>query len=220
MTKTITITFNNQSVELTPNASGLYPINELYQVSGAHITKKPSQFYRGAKLHLALENKEIEVIHGNNGGTWVTELGAYKYAAWVSPEFETAVFECFKAVVNGDLDEATMIAQAVAKAYRDDAKEQYKEFSESVVETIRENTYSFSGKGFKVSFYLFNNVLWKYTKGKPLPKKDRPVSLRDTLVEAGDTEGAKKLAEGQIILTRLIAAKMDYETIKTIMNVK
>jgi hypothetical protein len=37
----------------------------------------------------------IQVKTGNTGGTWMHKLLAYKFAAWLSPEFELFVYSTF-----------------------------------------------------------------------------------------------------------------------------
>lgn len=108
--KTITITFNNNAVTLTPNANGLYKLNDLFRVSGAGQSKRPSN-WQPVSNHRSNSSGAFEIVNGGNDrGTYTTELNCYKYAAWISPEFEQCVFECFKAVVNNDLE----VAQAIA----------------------------------------------------------------------------------------------------------
>jgi hypothetical protein len=64
--------------------------------------KKMNNFLRNQQTKdfiSALESNTLKSVilakQGNTGGTWMHKLLAYKFAAWLSPEFELFVYQTF-----------------------------------------------------------------------------------------------------------------------------
>lgn len=54
-------------------------------------------------LTLKAGNTVFKTEPGRYGGTWMNKLLAYKFAAWLSPEFELFVYEIFDNFINEKL---------------------------------------------------------------------------------------------------------------------
>lgn len=54
-------------------------------------------------LTLKTGNTVFKTEAGRYGGTWMNRLLAYKFAAWLSPEFELFVYEIFDNAINEKL---------------------------------------------------------------------------------------------------------------------
>lgn len=113
-TKQIIITFKGNEVTIKETKDGLYSLTELWKVSGKKETDKPVHFTitsKGKKSYFRT------IKGGKYSGTYADEKTVYKYAAWIDDDFYDAVFESFKAAVNGDGDKAVSEAQKFARAY-------------------------------------------------------------------------------------------------------
>lgn len=103
------------NTEITTNESGMYSINDLHKSAGFGEKHKPTYFFRSENtkrfvdelLKVTDSHLLIKRVAGRNGGTWVDELLVYKYAAWVSAEFDVRVFKTFQALSKGDNDKAS-----------------------------------------------------------------------------------------------------------------
>ncbi|HDI3264209.1 TPA: hypothetical protein PMC50_002833 [Vibrio cholerae] len=166
-----------------------------------------------------LEKMGVFGFKGRNGGTYLTRDNLFKLAGFISYEFECAVYKAFGLLVDGKKEEALTIAQTVASFHRENARVAYKELSSKIVHSVDEGAYSFSKYGNLISFRNFNNLLWKYSTGTPLPKP-APTNLRDELVSSGRADEAFKLDVGTQMLIGLLNAGQSYETIKLVMGVK
>lgn len=63
-------------------------------------------------LESTTQNRVVETVNGgSNRGTYVSELVVYRYAGWVSPEFEIKVYSAYKELSQGNTDKAEEIAQ-------------------------------------------------------------------------------------------------------------
>ena len=102
------------NTEITTNEAGMYSINDLHKSTGSGDEHKPTYFFRNHGVKAFIDELQkvtpthllINKIAGRNGGTWVDELLVYKYAAWVSAEFDVRVFKTFQALSKGDNDKA------------------------------------------------------------------------------------------------------------------
>lgn len=69
--------------------------------------KKMNNFLRNQQtkdfIDVLKSNTRISVIlakTGNTGGTWMHKLLAYKFASWLSPQFELFVYQTFDKAIN------------------------------------------------------------------------------------------------------------------------
>lgn len=236
----LVINFNKQSLVISAvehNNELYYNMNDVYNASGEkRESYKPSKWRNKASIAYKEQGKMV-ILHGGqkchlteNGSLRTqnfnlkdeayhgTEDVIYAYAARISQDFADVVFRTFKHVVHGELDEAFELAQTVASFHRESAKDNYKNLTTEILTSVDEQNYNFSYLNPSISFRNFNNILWKYATGKPLPKPS-PRNLRDALVAEGLHQEAIKLDTGTVMLTALIKNKMDYNTIKQIMGV-
>jgi len=105
-------------IAVRKNDSGLYSINDLHKASGGNDNTRPTYFFgnQTTKRFIDALSKRrnsvniIEKIVGRHGGTFVSKELVYKYAAWVNPEFDLAVFETFISLTENKQPPATMKA--------------------------------------------------------------------------------------------------------------
>ncbi|MCK3850625.1 KilA-N domain-containing protein [Pseudomonas sp. W2Jun17] len=88
------------------NDSGMWDLTEIWRILKLPKGKAPAQWRTNQSKRLeAMQN-----LHSSNGsGSWATKRGALAYAAWVSEEFETMVYDAFEAIL-----EMPEVAQLVA----------------------------------------------------------------------------------------------------------
>ena len=119
----LTLSFNGITKTLTPiddNGRIVYDLNEIWREWKLSDKDRPRS-WRGKDREAFeactnLYTLEINHLHGAQRITVATQVAVYAYAAWVSTEFYMAVFECFTAVVNGQLEQAQAITTRVTKA--------------------------------------------------------------------------------------------------------
>lgn len=100
-------------MELTINSTlistddeGRYSLNDLHKAAGFSNKHKPSLFYRSDSFNNVVEVlkaqncafEPIVKIRGKFGGTWICKELVYKYAMWISPEFEVQVIQTFDSI--------------------------------------------------------------------------------------------------------------------------
>jgi hypothetical protein len=94
--------------EITTDSEGRYSLNDLHKAAGGLNSQKPSLFYRSSSFNsvvevLTAQNRAFTPIvkkQGRyNGGTWVCKELVYKYAMWVSAQFEVNVIQTFDSIV-------------------------------------------------------------------------------------------------------------------------
>jgi len=95
--------------EITTDSHGRYSLNDLHEAAGGLNSQKPSLFYRSDSF-----NSVVEVLNAQNrafspivkkqgrynGGTWVCKELVYKYAMWISAEYEVNVIQTFDSIIN------------------------------------------------------------------------------------------------------------------------
>lgn len=105
--------------EITTDEEGRYSLNDLHKASGAAIKDLPNKFMRAESFKNVVEvlnaqnrafNPVIRKQGRYNGGTWVCKELVYKYAMWVSAEFEVKVIQTFDQIINSVNSPATMQA--------------------------------------------------------------------------------------------------------------
>lgn len=113
MHKELTLKFNEQVITVRTNEDGLYCLNDIYRASGSKDGKKIARFW------LTATGEEIftcskTIQNGKIKETYTTKFGVYQYSAWISKEFNKAVFETFEAATEGRGEDAVDIATSVA----------------------------------------------------------------------------------------------------------
>jgi hypothetical protein len=119
----LTLSFNGITKTLTQiehEGRIVYDLNEIWNTWGLANKDRPRS-WRGKEREAFeastnLYTLEINHLHGTQVHTVATQVAVYAYAAWVSTEFYMAVFECFTAVANGQLEQAQAITARVTKA--------------------------------------------------------------------------------------------------------
>ena len=95
--------------EITTDSEGRYSLNDLHKAAGGLNSQKPSLFYRSSSFNSVVEvltaqnrafNPIVKKQGRYNGGTWVCKELVYKYAMWVSAQFEVNVIQTFDSIVN------------------------------------------------------------------------------------------------------------------------
>ena len=125
----LTVKLNDKLVSVEMDDSGRYCLNDIYKASGVGAPFKPVQYLR-------YKRSGVEVVNLNNGGnshqlpedfdSYVVVTGkgrgsktfaplkvVYKYAGWVSKDFEDAVYSAFTEISKGNVTEAANIASSV-----------------------------------------------------------------------------------------------------------
>ena len=86
-------------VAILQDSQGRYSLNTLHQASGGDESKRPGNWLKRkttqsliAELDSQMSFCSTDVITGgNHAGTYVHELLAISYAAWISPAFQLRV---------------------------------------------------------------------------------------------------------------------------------
>lgn len=125
MTDKLKLKLNGTVVEITQDDNGRYCLNDLFKASDATMSKKPNEFFRhnhcdieliklnsGISRHLPdnFDSYAILVGKGRGSKTFAPLDVVYKYAAFISKEFEKAVFKAFTSLTTGNVQEAANIA--------------------------------------------------------------------------------------------------------------
>ena len=130
MTDKLTLKLTDQIVEVAMDDNGRYSLNDLFKASGGTDKNKPYRFLkdtnRGIKVfkswemtgeeNLTCEDFDKYVIQTKINRATVTFAPlkvVYKYAAFISKDFENAVYDAFTKLTTGDVTEAANIASAV-----------------------------------------------------------------------------------------------------------
>ncbi|AZC28750.1 KilA-N domain-containing protein [Pseudomonas chlororaphis] len=92
------------------NDAGMWNLTDIWQTLKLPKTKRPSRWRdKDAKAMERIHNLDT-VGDGATPVTKATKRAALKYAAWVSPEFETMVYDAFEAVLEMP-DAAQLVAE-------------------------------------------------------------------------------------------------------------
>ena len=129
MTDTLKLKLNNQIVEIGYDDNGRYSLNDLHKAASSPEDKKPSAFlrYRGKDVERVQVNGGISPHFPEDFNSYVVVTGkgrgaatyaplpiVYRYAAFISKEFEDAVYAAFTELSKGNVQEAASIAESVA----------------------------------------------------------------------------------------------------------
>lgn len=121
------LTINNTVI--TQDSEGRYSLNDLHKAAGNNNRHKPAFFYRSDSFQkvvevLKLQNCTFNPIvkkTGKYGGTWVCKELVYKYAMWISAEFEVKVIQTFDALASKhDAPETMKALNDLTKKIEDD----------------------------------------------------------------------------------------------------
>lgn len=103
--------------EITTDGDGRFSLNDLHVAAGGSPKHKPSQFLKIDSVVAVIEILSGSTNHFNpvskirgryNGGTWVCKELVYKYAMWISPEFEVKVIQTFDSLMSGNFAPISM----------------------------------------------------------------------------------------------------------------
>ena len=107
------------TIDVTTDEDGRFSLNDLHRAAGGLKKNEPNRFLRmdsvkeTAKV-LNAQNRGVSAIDRKSGryggGTWVSKELVYKYAMWVSADFEVKVIQTFDAVVGKINPPSTMAA--------------------------------------------------------------------------------------------------------------
>lgn len=115
-------------ITIHKSANGLYSLTDLFKSSGAKAKDRPTYWLKRQDTkdlvsELEGENNDvgfltavnnqrvIEVINGDGGGTFVCKELVYDYAMWISKSFMINVIRAFDHLANDRVLEAQTIAQ-------------------------------------------------------------------------------------------------------------
>lgn len=111
------LTINDTAI--TKDDEGRYSLNDLHLSSGGDKRFLPNKFFRLESVKSVIEilmrqNSTVNPISKKSGryggGTWVCKELVYKYAMWVSAEFEVKVIQTFDAMVQINNNSSSMVA--------------------------------------------------------------------------------------------------------------
>lgn len=236
MTDKLTLKLNDSIVEITMDDNGRYCLNDLFKASGAPTnTKAPSQFLRykntnvevvkvceftqlnsGISRPLPEDFESYVVLSGKGRGskTFAPLKVVYKYAAFISKEFEDAVYSAFTSLSKGNVQEAANIASSVALTPEIVAKQQ--KVQKALVETIQK-VYGADSKRYIHYFRLVSKAVTGYT---PKNLTDGSKSAADWIIKDGHLPAMNALiATHKMVLSLLKAGVTDYHVIATALGV-
>ncbi len=90
---------------------GLVSLTDMWRARGSKDDEKPKDFLKSkqTKAFLSVLETKGTIIPlrtfrgGNDAGTWAHKLVAYKFAAWIDPEFEYGVYTVLDGYFNKEL---------------------------------------------------------------------------------------------------------------------
>jgi hypothetical protein len=78
------------------NDSGMWDLTDIWRTLKLPKGKAPAQW----RTNQAKRLEAMQNLHSSNGsGSWATKRATLAYAAWVSEEFETMVYDAFEAIL-------------------------------------------------------------------------------------------------------------------------
>lgn len=126
----LTVKLNDKLISVEMDDSGRYCLNDIYKASDASDSYKPAKFTRytantGVSV-VNLNNWDSQVPFPEDFDSYVVVTGkgrgsktfaplkvVYKYAGWVSKDFEDAVYSAFTELSTGNVTEAASIASSI-----------------------------------------------------------------------------------------------------------
>lgn len=141
MSDNLKLTLNGTVIEIMMDDNGRYCLNDLFKASGATDNKKPAKYLRNKECGVDVVNLDKRdkfvpfpedfdsyvVLAGVGRGskTFAPLKIVYKYASFISKEFENAVYSAFTALATGDVKKASVIAESITISPEILAKEQH-----------------------------------------------------------------------------------------------
>ncbi|WP_330927075.1 KilA-N domain-containing protein [Candidatus Sororendozoicomonas aggregata] len=98
---------------------GMVSLTDMWKASGSAKNNRPNYFLENDKTSAFIDvlskagNPAFRKTRGKHGGTWGDKLLAYKYAAWIDPEFEVGVYRVLDKFFSGELVETINPFQAL-----------------------------------------------------------------------------------------------------------
>jgi len=93
------------------NSSGMWDLTDIWRALKLPKGKAPAQW----RTNQAKRLEAMQNLHSSNGsGSWATKRATLAYAAWVSEEFETMVYDAFEAILELP-DVALLVAERMAE---------------------------------------------------------------------------------------------------------
>lgn len=129
MTDTLKLKLNDRVVEISYDDNGRYSLNDIHKAAASPEDKKPAAFLRhrgkdvervrinGVKSpHFPEDFNSYVVVTGSGRGsaTFAPLAVVYRYAAFISKDFENAVYSAFSELSKGNIQEAAAIVESVA----------------------------------------------------------------------------------------------------------
>lgn len=105
-------------LQINTDSENRYSLNDLFRASGSKPKHKPATFFKLSSVQRMAELLKvgnptfqpfIKKQGRHTGGTWVCKELVYKYAMWISGEFELKVIQSFDAMSQGDYAKADAI---------------------------------------------------------------------------------------------------------------
>ena len=230
MTDKLTLKLNDKTVEVTMDDNGRYCLNDLYRASGSDRNKRTANFLRSNKasvevvdLNKRLKNEPFPedydsyvVLTGKGRGskTFAPLEVVYKYAAFISKDFEKAVFKAFTKLSTGDVQEAANIASSVTITPEIIAK--HEKLRAKLASTIKD-VYGNNHHKYINYFRLIGKVVTGYTPKELTGGFD---TTAEYIVKDNHLPAMNALIECErMILTLLKAGVKDYHTIAAALGV-
>lgn len=158
MSDKLTLKLKDKVVEITMDDNGRYCLNDLFKASEATMSKKPNEFFRHKHCDIELINlnsgisrplpedfDSYAILTGKGRGskTFAPLKVVYKYASFISKDFENAVYDAFTKLTIGDAQEAANIASSVTLTPEIIAKYQkrYRKLMSLISEKYPDNKY-------------------------------------------------------------------------------
>ena len=125
----LTLKLDGKAVEVMQDDNGRYCLNDIFRASGSEPKNEPWRWLRtksapdavdltgtksgGCELPDDFDSYVIKVKLNRATVTFAPIKVVYKYAAWISKEFEDAVYSAFTELTKGNVKEAADIASSV-----------------------------------------------------------------------------------------------------------
>ncbi|BDY05393.1 hypothetical protein [Ferrimonas sp. YFM] len=126
--KTVTLTFNNVTSEISSNAQGMFDLTQIWLTwMGGDSAKSPSEFSTDCPKGVSLI-QESQIMPSPVEPSQLTgTLGAlYAYAMWCDAEFYAIVAQAFRDLADRELDNADRAASSVVHKHTQRVVELYR----------------------------------------------------------------------------------------------
>lgn len=230
MTDKLTLKLNDTVVEIEMDDNGRYCLNNLFKASGATMSKKPNEFFRYKHCDVELINLNSGISHplpedfesyalltgkGRGSKTFAPLKVVYKYAAWVSKDFEDAVYSAFTSLTKGEVKEAANIASSVTITPEIIARYEklHGKLSSLLKEKYPTNRYVYSN-----IYRLLGKVATGYT---PKELTGGGKTTVEYFISKGHLPAMNAyIASMEMIITLITAGVMDYHVLAAALQVK